>query len=569
MNSTKKSSYYFRRYPAIRVLILLTIIAIVVGSTLLVSYRTKSIPEITSINPPVGVPGDVIVINGKNFGENRDMSYVEFSGAKLTASAYISWTDTKIKLVLPANIQDGLVVVGTRDARSKPSLFANEIDIPVPVPEVKLSSKPVISALNGQWFNPGELLTITGNNFGDVRNNSKVFFTIDYDDKLAHAEFTNINMYTENMIEASEFENAYEYWSNTEIRVRVPEGVSSGVVVIKTGDEQSEPYQIVIRSAGKRHYKARKIYLMNYTADIADVYTNDVSTITLRCPIPTQIPSQPDVQITETNPSPILMNYQNDLIHQLTKNKNYLPKTVFSQTFVLPVYEQTTEVNVDKVTAYRQGSMQFVDQALKPDVLVPSDAEDVIKLATTIVGKEKNLYRKAKLIYNYMCENFKVQEKTRKGDSSSLDLIRHKRGDAYDFAVIYTALLRASGIPAITDAGVLVLQDQATQAHWWCEFYVPTVGWIPVDPSIGAGLEYDRWNEGGESVDVKSYYFGNMDSHHITFSRGWNELKPFSQENKIVQQPRSFALQGIWEEASSNTTKYSSYWSVPVIKGIY
>lgn len=569
MNTTKKISYYFRRYPAVRVLIVLAIIGLIVGSSVLISYRTKNIPEITSINPPVGVPGDVIVITGKNFGATRDMSYVEFSGSKLTASAYISWSDTKIKLVLPANIQDGLVVVGTKDSRSKPSLFANEIDIPVPVPEVKLSSKPVITSLNNQNYVAGDLLVIQGNNFGDSRNTSKVLFTVDYDDKLAQAEFTNINMYTENMIEASDFENAYEYWSNSEIRVRIPDGVCSGMVVVDAGNEKSEPYKINITGPVRKHYKARKIYLMNYTADIADIYTNDVSTITLRCPIPATTAYQPDIQITETNPSPILMNYQNDLIHQLTKTKNYVPKTVFSQTFVLPVYEVTTVLPADRLTSYRQGTLPFVDNALKADTLIPSDDENVVKLAASIIGKEKSSYNKAKLIYNYMCDNFKVQEKVRKGDSDPLDLIKSKKGDAYDYAVIYTALLRAAGVPALTDAGILVLQEQATQAHWWCEFYIPSVGWIPVDPAIGSGLKYNRWNEGGESVDVKSYYFGNMDSHHITFSRGWNELKPFSQENKIVQQPRSFALQGIWEEASSNTTKYSSYWSLPVIKGIY
>ena len=548
---------------------MLTIIGLIAGSSVLISYRTKSIPEITSINPPVGVPGDVIVITGKNFGATRDMSYVEFSGSKLTASAYISWSDTKIKLVLPANIQDGLVVVGTKDSRSKPSLFANEIDIPVPVPEVKLSSKPVITSLNNQNYVAGDLLVIHGNNFGDSRNTSKVLFTVDYDDKLAQAEFTNINMYTENMIEASDFENAYEYWSNSEIRVRIPDGVCSGMVVVDTGSEKSEPYKINITGPVRKHYKARKIYLMNYTADIADIYTDDVSTITLRCPIPATTAYHPDIQITETNPSPILMNYQNNLIHQLTKTKNYVPKTVFSQTFVLPVYEVTTVLPADRLTSYRQGTLPFVDNALKADTLVPSDDENVVKLAASIIGKEKSSYNKAKLIYNYMCDNFKVQEKVRKGDSDPLDLIKSKKGDAYDYAIVYTALLRAAGVPALTDAGVLVLQEQATQAHWWCEFYIPSVGWIPVDPAIGSGLKYNRWNEGGESVDVKSYYFGNMDSHHITFSRGWNELKPFSQENKIVQQPRSFALQGIWEEASSNTIKYSSYWSLPVIKGIY
>ena len=67
----------------------------------------------------------------------------------------------------------------------------------------------------------------------------------------------------------------------------------------------------------------------------------------------------------------------------------------------------------------------------------------------------------------------------------------------------------------------------------------------------------------------KENYFGNLDSHHITFSRGFNEMKPFAPDNKTVQYPKSFALQSIWEEASMSTNKYSSYWSVPFISGVY
>jgi len=36
-----------------------------------------------------------------------------------------------------------------------------------------------------------------------------------------------------------------------------------------------------------------------------------------------------------------------------------------------------------------------------------------------------------------------------------LDLIKTKTGDAYDFAIIFTALLRAAGIP-VTNYGVTI-----------------------------------------------------------------------------------------------------------------
>ena len=569
MESSGKFSYSLRRYPIIRVLSLIFIICVILGSIYLIGFRTKPVPEITSIIPPVGSPGDLVVINGENFGAVRDMSYVEIAGAKLTASSYISWTDNCIKIVLPANVQDGLLVVGTKEMRSKPALFANEVDIPVPVPVVQQVTKPVITMLSADKVSIGETLVISGNNFGDSKNQSKVLFTMDCNNKISEAEFKNIILLTENMISANEDDFDYVSWSNTEIVVRVPDGASSGLVIVDTGREKSDPKEITINvEAGRKEYLNKKIYLVQYTADIADVVTNDISTITLRCPTPFECPAQPNIETTEVSPEPILMNYQNNLIHQITKSRNNTPKSVFKQTFVLPVYEIRSSVNETKIGNYKNTEKNLLSSALHPDALVPCDDKAVVDLCNKITGKEKNVWNKAKLIYDYMCENLSIMSKVRNGDSDVLDLIKKGSGDAYDFAVIYTALLRAAEIPAYTDGGILVNQDLQTQPHWWCEFYIDKVGWIPCDPALGAGLEYKQWSD-SNVVDVKDYYFGNMDSHHILFSRGWSQLKPFSADSKIVQQPRSFALQSIWEEANKDTAKYSSYWSVPVVKGVY
>ena len=569
MESSGKFSYSLRRYPVVRVLSVIFVIGIILGSIYLIGFRTKPVPEIVSVVPPVGSPGDLVVINGVNFGNVRDMGYVEIAGSKLTASSYISWADNCIKIVLPANVQDGLIVVGTKEMRSKPALFANEVDIPVPVPVVQQVTKPVITMLSADKLSVGEVLVISGNNFGDSKNQSQVLFTMDSNNKISEADYKNMVMLTENMIPASENDFDYISWSNTEITVRVPDGAYTGVVIVDTGREKSDPKEITINmDAGRKEYLNKKIYLVQYTADIADVVTNDISTITLRCPVPFSCPAQPEVEITETSPEPILMNYQNNLIHQITKNRNNTPKSVFKQTFVLPVFEVRSNVNPVKIGTYKNTEKNLLSGALKADALVPCDKEAVKELCAKIIGKEKNPWNKAKLIYNYMCSNFKIQDKVRKNDSDPLDLIKKESGDAFDFAVICTALLRAAEVPAYTDSGVLVNQDLTSQSHWWCEFYIDKIGWIPCDPALGAGLEHKQWSD-SDLVDVKDYYFGNMDAHHIMFSRGWSQLKPFTADNKIVQQPRSFALQSIWEEANKDTAKYSSYWSVPVVKGVY
>lgn len=569
MDSSGKFSYSLRKYPIVRVLSVVFIISLILGVIYLIGFRTKLVPEITSVVPPVGSPGDLVVINGENFGSVRDMSYVEIAGSKLTASSYISWSNNCIKIVLPANVQDGLLVVGTKEMRSKPALFANEVEIPVPVPAVQQVTKPVITMLSSDKLSVGELLVISGNNFGDSKNQSKVLFTMDCNNKISEADYKNVALLTENMIPASEDDFDYVSWSNTEISVRVPDGASSGLVIVDTGREKSDPKEFVVNTeAGRKEYLNKKIYLVEYTADIADVVTNDISTITLRCPVPFSSPAQPQVEITDVVPEPILINYQNNLIHQITRSRNNTPKSVFKQNFVLPVFEVRANVNVTKIGNYKNTEKNLLSGALKADTLIPCDDKSVKELCEKIIGKEKNPWSKAKFIYDYMCENFSVLSKVRKGDSDPLDLIKKGNGDAYDFAVICTALLRAAEIPAYTDSGILVNQDLQTQTHWWCEFYIDKVGWIPCDPALGAGLEYKQWTD-SDVVDAKNFYFGNMDSHHIMFSRGWSQLKPFSADSKIVQQPRSFALQSIWEEASKDTAKYSSYWSVPVVKGVY
>ena len=570
MNSSGKISYSFRRYPLLRWMTGILVLALFLGAFFIFSIKTKIVPEIDSIVPPVGSPGDLVSINGKNFGNERDMSYVEIAGTRLTSSSYLSWTDTCIRFVLPASVQDGLVIVGTRDARSAPALFANETEIPVPVEnDASISvTKPIISYLSSEKVSIGDLLVIYGENFGESRNQSKVYFTANYNNKIEPGDITNISLLTENMIPANENDYDYVSWSNTEIKVHVPDGAYTGVLIVDNKKEKSEPKAITInQDAGHKSFINKKIYLLQYSADIADVVVSDIASITLRCPLPYVNASQLQYEMTDVTPLPVLTNYQNNLIHQVTKNKSNTPKSLFSQTFVLPVYEVNLEVKAEKLSSkITERNLNTI--ALRPDALVPSDNKDVLALAAEIVGKEKNPYKKAKLIYDYMCDNYEVLQKLRKNDANPIDLIFSGKGDAYDYAVICTALMRAAGIPAVTDAGILVCQDMKTQSHWWCEFYLDKLGWIPVDPSIGDGLVYKKWNE-GTSEDVRSYYFGNLDSHHIIFSHGWNQLKPFSLDNKIVQQPRSFALQSIWEEASESTVKYSSYWSIPVVKGIY
>lgn len=535
---------------------------------LIITMRMRRKPVIESLNPPIGAPGDLVVIKGKYFGSAGNEGYVEFAGSKLTASSYISWTDTEIKVVLPANIGDGLVFVGTKTSRSEPSFFTNEREIPVAVRPKAQTVVPFIASISNAFPAVGDSIVIFGKNFGDTHDAADVYFTTERETPPNRSVLSYETGAVGTMhIPASKSDLDYESWSDTEIRVRVPDGAASGSLYVETPAGRSAPQKLLIDSrAGSKTYGKQRTYIMQLAADINDVETKQPATIRFYFPRPVLTAAQPFAELTECEPEPAIVDYQNTIVHQLQATKGPSPaKRRFSQNFVVSVYEVKSAVQPKYIRPYDDMNKALYASATRADKFIPSDDRAVTNLAAAIVGKETNPYVKAKLIYTYMLDNYKLRDAASKPESP-LNLIKSKRGDAYCFALLYTALLRAGGIPALTECGVLVDRNLHTRNHWWCEFYLHGVGWIPADPALGAGLSYEGWSETG---DARNYYFGNLDPQHITFTRGINDLKPAAGNTKTVQHPRGYALQSVWEESSQDTVKYSSFWAAPAILGVY
>ena len=571
MNSSSAFNYFFRKSPLLRTLLWILFAALFTFISLFISKKLKSLPEIKELTPPVGSPGDIVIINGHGFGNSKDSSCVDFGGNNLTASSYILWSDEQIKIVLPPDFQDGLVSVKTKNGRSNPAFFANANAAPVAIMPDKASILPAITSFSPESPVIGGEFIIYGTNFGTIRDKSQVFFSIQRgENRLQRNENDNSGMESkENLrfIPCNEDDFDYEYWSDNEIRVRIPDGAVAGEAYVQTAKGKSP--EIFVKVSGKVGVKAfisPKTYLIQTTVDIDDASTDKDSSIILRCPYPYVTAAQPLVQLTNSKYEPVIENYQHSTIYQVRKDNVKEEKKRFSEDFMIYVYETRTEISAAKLGKREGINTELYEYATRADECVPSDDEAVHDLLKKIIGNEKNAYNIAALVYNYMTENFTVRGDIRRGKISPIDLIDKKHGDAYDFAMIFTALLRAAGIPALPDSGILIGADMKAQNHWWCEFYLSEFGWVPADPALGAGLEYQLWRK---DTDVRKYYFGNLDAQHILFSRGWNEIKPSSPQNKTATRQRTFALQEIWEEALGTNIKYSSYWADPVVLGVY
>lgn len=556
--------YKFRKYPIVRLGTYAFFCLVVLVSIFLISKNFREVPSISSVVPPISVGGEVITIKGKNFGNEMSDSYVELAGNRITASDYTVWTDSEITLVLPYSATDGLLYVVTSSGSSEPVVFSTKDTIPIPLPQSETSSKPklsTVSTASGKVATVGSVITLTGVNFGSLRNDSAVFFS---------AKIENLGF--DQYIECSNFDNDYLFWGNQEISVRVPDGATTGFVFVRTPNGESNRMLIDIdTSDGSKKFSDQHTYILSVETDISNISAKENASILLFTPCPPQSAMQRSVEISETVPKAMISNYENTIVQQLSLNSKQenlqSQKFNFKNSFAVTVCAvETTVNNPNKKASTLIERNEFTGNFTKPSALIPSDNEKIIETATKIVKKEKSTYNKAKMIYDYLIDNFVLLQEFKPLTSNTLDVFETGSIDSYDSALLFTSLCRAADIPTIMNAGILVGKDLTSKNHWWAEFYLDDIGWIPVDPAMGAGLEHDIFKP---KDNPREFYFGNIDSQHIAFSRDFSNVKTSQQTGKRVLRPRTFALQSVWEESSDETLQYSSFWTPVRVQGVF
>ncbi len=510
-------------------------------------------PSISSISPSIGVPGEVVVIRGANFGDEMGDSWIEVAGDRLSSSACLSWDGTVIKIVLPSTVDDGLLYVHTRSGTSNPELFANRQNIPVSVRERTDPGMPVIASLSAPQGTVGSVLTITGGNFGLNRNQSQVFFSWQLDSAIPRSGQTQSEL---SVIACSDHDFDYEFWSDQELRVRVPDGAVSGNVYVKTDRGLSNGFSFTVQNpAGTKKFGARRTYVISTEVSITNVVAAGDNILYIRIPRPVETAAQQNIEISSSSVEPFMKDYKGTILHQLD-NLIEGDKKRIAHSFILSEYATDCAVNAARVKPYARTDSPLYVAYTAPDALVPSNDPAVAEKAAAIVKKEKNPYRKAEAIFQWVADNV-AWTRDVPANRTVLQTLGALKGDTQDLSLLFCAMARSQGIPAVPVAGLLVDANRDSAVHWWAEFYLEDFGWVPVDLAIDAGTEKPERS------------FGSLDVNHVAFSRGWTEQSPMLQNSKIVWRSRSWATQPIWEESAGNITGYTSYWAEPKITGVY
>jgi len=159
-------------------------------------------------------------------------------------------------------------------------------------------------------------------------------------------------------------------------------------------------------------------------------------------------------------------------------------------------------IRIEKLPSSLSNDMeQYNDKALSsflmPEFNIESDADEIIEKARAIAGDEKDPVLKTKKLLNWVYDN--VDKMPVISVPSALEVLRTMTGDCNEHAVLLTALLRASGIPARLSVG-LVYNRGKFYYHAWTEAYLGQ--WISMDATL---------NQMPADVSHICLVYGNLD----------------------------------------------------------
>ena len=166
-------------------------------------------PRITSVSPNRVRYNQVVTIRGTGFGDALGTSKVVFHlGQEPSSSQYVSWSDTRIQVRIPAGARTGNLQVVT--ARGTDTF------------RLTITS-PWIRTVSPRSGRANTLVTVTGSNFGSSRGSSSV--------RIGSAAIPS-----------------FSAWSSSRIQFRIPVNTRSGNLSVRTTEGTSNTVLLEVTS---------------------------------------------------------------------------------------------------------------------------------------------------------------------------------------------------------------------------------------------------------------------------------------------------------------------------------
>ena len=187
----------------------------------------------------------------------------------------------------------------------------------------------------------------------------------------------------------------------------------------------------------------------------------------------------------------------------------------FSVDYDVARREHVVLVDGKPVSDLKAASAPKVELArfVEADRLVPVTGLPAQLAAEQTKGATTQL-EKAKDIYEYVFRTMKYDKTgTGWGHGDTLWACDSKHGNCTDFHSVFISMARSQKIPARFQIGFPLPADKTSAEipgyHCWAEFYLDSVGWVPVDIS-------EAWKH----QEKHDYFFGAHDVNRVQFTQG-------------------------------------------------
>lgn len=184
-----------------------------------------------------------------------------------------------------------------------------------------------------------------------------------------------------------------------------------------------------------------------------------------------------------------------------------------------------------------------------PELYIESNNPQIRALSAELSHGQSSPCEQVRAFYNHVGDHLVYTYNGR--DWGAQAALGEMGADCSEYASLMIALTRAAGIPARYLEGVLYL-DPATEAlarreHAWLEVYLPSIGWTPVDPTLG------------RSQSLREKYFASNSPDHIIVTRG---------RNPSALRGASYFTHIYWPGPSAEIKIEEFGWQITPIQGI-
>ena len=240
----------------------------------------------------------------------------------------------------------------------------------------------------------------------------------------------------------------------------------------------------------------------------------------------------------------------------------------------------TRDVAVD---LSKPGNAPAEDRAVLAQYTAASDllpTDGIVKeTSSSIVKGARGDLEKARAIYEWVVDNTVRDPKTRGCGVGDIKFMLENKalgGKCADLNALFVALARAEGIPARDVYGVRVAGsalgygslgraggDITKAQHCRAEFYLPTHGWVPVDPADVRKVILEEG--GGKAVDdpmvvaARKRLFGSWEMNWLAYNYAHDLSLPKSTKGKIgfLMYPQSETAEGRLDSLDPDNFKYT------------